>query len=601
MAVASDLSGYSDAMVVLAVAGVVVPLIRRLGVNPILGFIGLGAVLGPHALGGFLREMPFLSWFVVVDVHRVEGIAELGIVFLLFLIGLELSFARLMTMRRLVFGLGSLQILISLGVLAGLMMLGGIATTPAIILGACLALSSTAIVIELLSEKGKMTTATGRTGFSVLLAQDIAVIPILLFIGLLASGRGSLSASIGTALGQAAAALVVITVAGRVFIRPLFRVVASLKSADVFLATVLFVVVGSGFIAALFGMSMALGAFVGGLLLSETEYRKAVEALIEPFKGLLLGMFFFTVGMSIDLSSVVMAPVLLASAVAGIIIAKAAVVVVLGRLFAIPAAARIEAALLLAPSGEFAFVGIGAATAAGLIDPALSKVALTSVALTMVALPMLSAIGHRISLRLSRKMGAGQPPEPPPVMKGHAIVVGHGRVGKVVTGMLSRHGIPFIAVDGNAAEVSRDRRNGLSVYFGDATNPVFLHACGMDTATAVIITTGSRSAVDRITELARGMRADIPVIARAIDAGHARHLYKMGVTDAVPETIEASLHLSEASLVELGVPMGLVIASIHERRDEFRAELREHSGGRPMPGDRARGKRGAAGVPAGEA
>lgn len=598
MAVASDLSSYSDAMVVLAVAGVVVPLIRRLGVNPILGFIGLGAVLGPHALGGFLREMPFLSWFVVVDVHRVEAIAELGIVFLLFLIGLELSFARLMTMRRLVFGLGSLQILLSLGVLAGLMVLGGIPTTPAIILGACLSLSSTAIVIELLSEKGKMTTATGRTGFSVLLAQDIAVIPILLFIGLLASGNGSLSASLGKALGQAAAALVVITVAGRVFMRPLFRLVASLKSADVFLAAVLFIVVGSGFVAALFGMSMALGAFVGGLLLSETEYRKAVEALIEPFKGLLLGMFFFTVGMSIDLSSVVMAPVLLASAVAGIIIAKTTVVALLGRFFAIPAAARIEAALLLAPSGEFAFVGIGSATAAGLIEPALSKVALTSVALTMVALPLLSAIGHRINLRLTRKHGAGQPPEPPPAMQGHAIVVGHGRVGKVVTGMLSRHGIPFIAVDGNASEVARDRRDGQAVYFGDATNPVFLHACGMETATAVIITTGSRSAVDRITELARGMRADIPVIARATDAAHARHLYKMGVTDAVPETIEASLHLSEASLVELGVPMGLVIASIHERRDEFRAELREHSGGRPMPGDRARSKLSGPAMPA---
>lgn len=595
MAVASDLSSYSDAMVVLAIAGVVVPLIRRLGVNPILGFIGLGAVLGPHALGGFLKEMPFLSWFVVVDVHRVEGIAELGIVFLLFLIGLELSFARLMTMRRLVFGFGSLQILLSLGVLAGLMHLGGIETTPAIILGACLALSSTAIVIELLSEKGKMNTATGRAGFSVLLAQDIAVIPILLFIGLMASGTGGgLSASIGKALGQAAAALVVITVAGRVFMRPLFRIVASLKSADVFLATVLFVVVGSGFVAALFGMSMALGAFVGGLLLAETEYRKAVEALIEPFKGLLLGMFFFTVGMSIDLTSVIDAPLLLASAVAGIIIAKTTVVVVLGRLFGIPAAARIESALLLAPSGEFAFVGIGAATAAGLIEPALSKVALTSVALTMVALPLLAVLGHRISLRLTRKHASEQPPEPPPAMTGHAIVVGHGRVGKVVTGLLTKHGIPFIAVDGNAAEVARDRRDGHPVYFGDATNPVFLHACGMDTATAVIITTGLRSTVDRVTELSRGMRSDIPVIARATDAAHARRLYKMGVTDAVPETIEASLHLSEASLVELGIPMGLVIASIHERRDDFRAELREHSGGRPMPGDRARNKLAAA-------
>ena len=593
MAVASDLSSYSDAMVVLAVAGVVVPLIRRLGVNPILGFIGLGALLGPHALGGLIGEVPYVSWFVVVDVHRVEAIAELGIVFLLFLIGLELSFSRLMTMRRLVFGFGSLQILLSLALLAGLMWLGGIETPQAIILGACLALSSTAIVIELLSERNKMTTSTGRVSFSVLLAQDIAVIPILLLIGLMASGTGGgLSANIGKALAQAAGALALIVISGRFFVRPLFRVVAQLKSADVFLATVLFVVVGSGFVAALFGMSMALGAFVGGLLLSETEYRKAVEALIEPFKGLLLGMFFFTVGMSIDLSIILDAPVLLAVAVVAIIVAKTAVVVLLGRVFKISQGSSLEAALLLAPGGEFAFVGIGAAAAAGLIDGPLQRVALTSVALTMVALPILSALGDRISSRLNRKQGAA-PVEPPPEMKGHAIVVGHGRVGKVVTGMLAKHGIPFLAVEGNANELARDRRAGHDVYFGDATNPVFLHACGVEEASAVIITTGTRGTVDRVIEIVRGMRPDVPVIARATDAGHARHLYKIGVTDAVPETIEASLHLSEASLVELGVPMGLVIASIHERRDEFRAELRESSGGRPMPGDRARAGRAA--------
>lgn len=590
MAVAGDLSTYSDAMVVLAVAGVVVPLIRRLGVNPIIGFMGLGAILGPHALGSLIGSVPLTYWFVVVDVKRVQAISELGIVFLLFLIGLELSIARLMTMRRLVFGLGFLQVLISTLVLAGLLRLASVPTPQAIVLGACLALSSTAIVIELLSEKGRMTTATGRMSFSILLAQDIAVVPILLLIGLLSSGAGAgLSANIGKALLQATAALTLIALFGRFLLRPLFRLVASLRSADVFLATVLFVVVGSGFVAALFGMSMALGAFVGGLLLSETEYRKAVEALVQPFKGLLLGMFFFSVGMSIDLGIVLEQPLPFAFAVLTILLAKTSVVSLLGRAFGFPGAARLESALLLAPGGEFAFVGIGAATGAGLIEPALSRLALTSVAITMVALPALAVLGVRLSDRIAhRNRAADRPAEPPPQMSGHALVVGHGRVGKVVTGLLAHHGIPFIAVDGNAAELARDRRAGREVYFGDATNPVFLHACGVETATAVIVTTGTRASVDRVIEAVRMLSPGVPIIARATDAAHARHLYKIGVTDAVPETIEASLHLSEASLVALGVPMGHVIASIHERRDAFREELKESRGGRPAPGDRAR-------------
>lgn len=593
MAAAGDLSSYSDAMVVLAIAGVVVPLVRRIGVNPILAYMAMGAILGPHALGGLIGEMPLMQWFVVVDVKRAEAIAELGIVFLLFLIGLELSLSRLMTMRRLVFGLGTAQIVVSGVALAGLMKLAGVETSPAIILGACLALSSTAIVIELLSETGKMTTSTGRVSFSVLLAQDIAVIPILLLVGLLASNTGGgLSANIGKALVQAAAALSLITLFGRVFIRPLMRLVAQLRSADAFLATVLFVVVGSGFIAALFNMSMALGAFVGGLLLAETEYRKAVEALVDPFKGLLLGMFFFTVGMSIDPSILLRSPGLLLMLMVVIIVAKTLVTTLLARSFGINGPSSLEAALLLAPGGEFAFVGIGAAASAGLIAPELSRLALTAVALTMAVLPALAAIGSRISsIAATRKQSGAEPPEPPPQMRGHALVIGHGRVGKVVTDMLAKHSIPFLAVEGNASQLARDRRDGHEVYFGDATNPVFLHACGVDEASAVIITTGTRGTVDRVIEIVRGMNPSIPVISRATDASHARHLYKLGVTDAVPETIEASLHLSEASLVELGVPMGLVIASIHERRDEFRSELRESSGGRPMPGDRARSKR----------
>ncbi|MFM2280692.1 MAG: hypothetical protein RLZZ444_2923, partial [Pseudomonadota bacterium] len=303
MASPVNLGIYSDAMIVLATAGVLVPVISRIGVNPIIGYLAFGALLGPMGLGSHLETFPFLYWLTIVEPGNVSAIAELGIVFLLFLIGLELSFARLIALRRLVFGLGFLQIVLSAAALTLMARLVGLDMVPALLVGTSLSLSSTAMVIEILAAKRRMATIIGRTSFAVLLAQDIAVVPLLMLVGILAAGSTTnMAASIGMALLQAVASLAVIVLLGRVFIRPLFRLVGSLRSPEVFLAAILFVIVGAGFVASLFGLSMALGAFVAGLLLSETEYRKAVEAIVEPFKGLLLGVFFFTVGMSIDLA-----------------------------------------------------------------------------------------------------------------------------------------------------------------------------------------------------------------------------------------------------------------------------------------------------------
>jgi CPA2 family monovalent cation:H+ antiporter-2 len=576
----SNIGVYSDALVVLATAGLVVPVLRRFGVSPVLGYLAAGLVLGPLGLGSFIADLPFLYWMTIVDADNVSHIAELGVVFLLFLIGLELSLQRLITMRRLVFGLGLLQVVTCAVVIGGLMAWGtGRDPVTAIIIGASLSLSSTAIVLELLSHHGRLTSTVGRAAFSVLLAQDLVVIPILIFISIMGdNAHGSLLEGLTTALWQALLTVGIITVLGRLFLRPLFRFAAATKSNDLFIAATLFVIVGAGVAAQQAGLSMALGAFLAGLLLAETEYGKAIQATIEPFKSLLLGIFFFSVGMSIDVREVIHNPLWLALVVVAIIAVKAVLILGLARLFGLARSTAVEIGLLLGPGGEFAFVTIGAAVAAGLVEGPLARIALVATSLTMALLPLLAMAGRKLAPLLDAK-GA---PEPelvvtPEHLSGHAIVVGYGRVGKVTAALLTEHGVPFVAVDYDAASVTRDRRAGQRVYFGDAADPMFLRACGLEAARAVVITIQSRKAIDRVVEQVRALRSDVKIISRARDAEHARHLYEIGATDAVPETVEASLQLSEASLVALGVPMGPVIASIHQKRDDFRAELQKAS------------------------
>jgi len=582
MAATINLDAYTDALVVLGTAGIVVPLVRRWRISPVLGYMVAGALLGPLGIGAFKDQVHFLRWVTVIDASNVTLIAELGVVFLLFLIGLELSYARLTTMRRLVFGLGGLQVALSTAAIAGILALSGAGAAAAIIIGSCLALSSTAIVLEVLSGQRRMTTVAGRTSFSVLLAQDLAVVPILLLVAILGADRaGSVASSVGLALLQAAVALAAIVGIGRLLLRPLFRLVASADAAELFVAATLFVVVGAGVAAGAAGLSMALGAFVAGLLLAETEYRKAIETTIEPFKGLLIGIFFFTVGMAFDVRELAREPLWLFACVALLLAIKAAVLIGLARLFAVPWPAAIETGLLLAPAGEFAVVVLAAATSLKLVAAATASFTLTVTALTMALIPLLAIAARRIMGHLEK----GKPPDPvldiaPPLGgEGRAIVVGHGRVGQVVCDLLDVHGVPFLATDRDPGAVAEHRQRGREVYYGNATNPAFLKSCGLMQAPAVIVTIHDQAAIDEIVRVVRALRTDMLIVSRARDAAHARHLYAVGVTDAVPETIEASLQLSEAALVGLGVPAGPVIASIHDKRDQFRHELREAAGG----------------------
>jgi CPA2 family monovalent cation:H+ antiporter-2 len=485
-------------------------------------------------------------------------------------------------MRRLVFGLGGLQSLLctlSIGVIAW-----GFGQPPAaaLIIGASLALSSTAIVVELLSRQHRMAGVTGRTSFAILLAQDLAVVPLLFLIGVLGSREdGSIALGILLALGQAAIAVIVIGLVGRALLRPLFRLVASTDSPELFMAATLLIAVGAGVVAALAGLSMALGAFIAGLLLAETEYRRAIEAIIEPFKGLLLGVFFFSVGMHIELAQIWEQPLVMAAGVAALLIAKTALIAPLCRLWGLPWAASVEIGLLLAPGGEFAFIGIGMASLLNLVGAEVAATVLAVVSLTMALLPLLASAGRRLAARLE----TGNPSEPlatvlpPDDHAARVLVVGHGRVGQLVCDMLDHHKVPYLATDRDPALVSRWRKRGRPIYYGDVSNRLFLERCGIGEAPGVILTIDNYETVEEIVRTARARRPDVLIVARARDAQHARHLYTLGVTDTVPETIEASLQLAESALVGLGVPMGLVIASIHERREVVRKELQAAAGG----------------------
>ncbi len=578
MSTAIDLHAYQEPILFLATAGIVVPVFHRLKISPVLGFLAAGALLGPYGLGRLIPDYPWVDWLTFTNPEGTSRLAEFGVVFLLFTIGIELSWQRLRILRRQVFGFGTLQVLLcalALGLFA-FKVVDSIAA--AALIGIALALSSTAIVLPVLAEQKRLSSAAGRASFSALLFQDLAVAPILFAIAALDTRQPEVTMlSFGTALFQAALALAIIVGLGRLVLRPFFQMVSATKSPELFMAACLLVVMVTSLIAAVSGLSMALGAFIAGILLSETEYRRAVDTTIQPFKGLLLGVFFVSVGMSLDVVRFLGAPMTILAVATFLIAIKSVIIFWLSRPFGLNAPEAAETSLLLGPGGEFALVILGASMAAGLVPGEVGQNLLLVTTITMVAIPFLARLGRRLSRRLERKRPlnpeAAEPP--PPEEPGRVIVAGYGRVGQLVGDMLQRHKVPYLAIDMDPLRVAEERKAGKPVFFGDGAHAGFLHACGIEQARALVITLDTPSAIEAVVTAARQERSDITIVSRARDARHAAQLYELGVDDAVPETIEASLQLSEAVLADIGVPMGLVIASIHERRDEFRSFLKK--------------------------
>jgi CPA2 family monovalent cation:H+ antiporter-2 len=572
-----DSSLYKEALIVLGAAGVVIPLFHRLRVSSVLGFMLVGIVVGPYGLASLAPRLPFLSVITIADSDSIEPIARLGVVLLLFMIGLELSFERLRVMRRLVFGLGGLQLGVCASVLGGIAALSGYSRVSAVVIGFALAMSSTAVVVQVLAEEKRLNTPTGRASFAVLLFQDLAVVPILFALAALGpSAHAASAAGFGIAVGQALLSVAAIVALGRLVLRPLFRSVARTHSAELFVAACLLVVMTTGLLTEAAGLSMALGALIGGLLLAGTEYRRQVEVTIEPFKGLFVGVFLISIGMSLDIRTIGAHPLLVVGASIGMVLLKVLIIAPLARAFGQTWADSLHTGLLLGPGGEFGFVIVSVAIGEQMLEPETARIVLFVTAMTMATIPLLSKLNAVVSPRLVPKVEidpAIMVPEDT-AAPARVIIAGFGRVGQTVASMLDVHKVPYVAIDRDPDRVARQRKDGKRVYFGDMTQIELLRRLHLATATALVVTLDDTAAADALVAGARSERPDLLIVARARDAGHAAHLYRIGASDAVPETIEASLQLSEAVLVDLGVPMGPVIASIHEKRADLQAAIK---------------------------
>lgn len=548
----------------LGVAVVAAVLSRRLRASPVLGYLAAGVLIGPHALG------------LVHDVEQTEGLAHLGVVFLLFTIGLEMSLERMARMRRHVFGLGLLQVATTAAVLWAAARALGIAGDTALVLGAGLAFSSTAVVMRMLAERHEVGTRHGQVALSVLIFQDLAVVPLLALIPLLGVAEGGLAGAIGVSLLRAVVAIAVIVVAGRVLLRPLLRVVAAGRSPEVFTGTVLLLVLGVSWATEEAGLSMALGAFLAGMLIAETEFRHQFEGDIEPFRGLLLALFFVTVGMGIDPALVVREAPAVLGTVAGLLAIKALLLFGLCRLFGLPVGLSAGVSLTLAQGGEFAFVLFGLAGAAGVLPAGTGQVAAVAVAITMALTPLLVVAGRAVERRWSAPgAGTGALAAGTAELAGHVLVGGFGRVGQTMGRVLTAAGVPYVALDLDPGRVAAGRRAGLPVFFGDASRVEVLRAAGMQRAAAAVVTLDDVHGAERAVAAIRATLPDLPVVVRARDSGHHDSLARAGATRVVPEVVEGSLQLGGTVLELLGEGPHEVDAIL----DTFRADSYERLGG----------------------
>ncbi|MGI4877390.1 MAG: cation:proton antiporter, partial [Janthinobacterium lividum] len=567
MSIAFESEAFSDLMVVLGAAGMVIPAFAALRISPVVGFILVGVMVGPHGLGMLVTQFPALFYVTIAHAETLAPAAEIGVAMLLFALGLELTVDRLRTMRRLVFRLGPAQLALSAAAVALCLVPFHLGASATVALALALALSSTAVGLQLLSASGQMNSRTGRAAFGVFLFQDIAIAPILLLLNAAADASG-----FGIAIAKGLLTIAAIVVVGQVALRPLFLQAARTRSPELFLAAALVVVIGAAAAAAGGGMSPVIGALIAGVLLARTEYRRQVEAAIAPFQGLLLGVFLIWVGMRLDLGAVAANPLLVLGAVLGLCLIKAAVMALLLRLTGRPGGLSAHVALLLAAPSETSLIVIGAATAAGILAPAVADFALLTTGLSLAIAPLLGLAGAMLERRLGNVSAVDVTP-PPAAVPGRTVVIGFGRVGQMVAAMLDVHDRPYLAVDSDPDAVRRYREAGRPVIYGDARRHELLTSLGLDSAAAVVVTIDADASLDLLVGAIRSAHPTLCVVARARDSDHAAHLYSLGVTDAVPETVESSLQLAEAVLVDLGVPMGLVIASIHQKRADLRAAI----------------------------
>jgi len=568
MALGLENQGFSDALVILGAAGLVIPAFARFKISPVIGFILVGLLVGPSMLGGLVPRYPWLSYITISDPHAIEPFAELGIILLLFSIGLELSFKRIWSMRGAVFGTGAAQ-LIGAGLILGVALhFTGIGWVGAIGLGLALAFSSTALVLPIAGTAGPV----GRSAFAMLLFEDLALVPIIFGLAALAPGASGGLESIADVLLRGGLTVAALFVGGRFVLPRLFAQAARTKSPELFLAASLLVVIVASLATAAAGLSPIMGALLAGLLIAETDYHSEVEVMTAPFKGLALGVFLITIGLRLDLKMILADWPALLLAIFGVVVVKALVTFGLLKLAGVRTGPSAETGVLMGSPSETTLIVLGTAAQIRLIAPETANFWQTVTAIGLTITPLLATLGRLAARRIERRTDSVAEEDIPDEGPG-TVVIGFGRVGRMVADMLAVHGRRYIAVEADIDAVKAGRAEGYPVLFGDVSRPELIDRLRLGHADALVLTMDDPVLGVRLTRRVRGWVPGLTIIARARDTAHAAQLYRAGATDAVPETLESSLQLSEAVLVDLGVAMGPVIASIHEKRDELRKEI----------------------------
>jgi CPA2 family monovalent cation:H+ antiporter-2 len=530
-----ETGGYLLEVIVLLCAAVVsVSLFQRFGLGAVLGYLVAGAVIGPSGLA------------LVADVAVVQALGELGVVFLLFMVGLELPFDRIRVMQARSFAMAAAQVFVTAAAIAALAVLFGQPAVSAAVLGGALALSSTAIVLRMLVDRGDLNSRFGRSCFAVLLVQDMMVGPFLVLAIALGQGGDELGLEVGAAVLKAVVAVMAILGLGRIVLRHVFQQVAAAHDPDVFIALSLVVVLASGLLTKMAGLSMGFGAFLAGMLLAETHYRHQVAADIQPFRGLLLGVFFMSVGMSVDFLLTVQKAGLVIGLALGLLVLKAVILCGLGLLSGMRPAQAINLGVLLSQGGEFAFVLLGAALGVGVVSSDVAHILVVVVALTMMATPFLATLGRMLEQQIERRtvVELEARPEEAEELSDHVVIAGYGRVGAAVAAQLKAAGADFIAVDLNPHRINAARAAGLPVYYGDATRPEILEAVHVERARALVVAVDNPQIALRTVSMVRYIFPELKVYARAHDDAHAQDLARAGADTVVPEMVATGHQLA---------------------------------------------------------
>ncbi|PQM27395.1 sodium:proton exchanger [Sphingopyxis lindanitolerans] len=570
MSIETEASSLGNALVVLGAAGIVIPAFARFRITPVIGFILVGLLVGPSGLGALAGQYPWLKHVTIRSAEDIALFGEFGIILLLFSIGLELSFRRLWQLRKLVFGAGAAELLLSGAILGGVLYMIGTLSGPAALgLGLALALSSTALVLPIAGTK----SAVGQASFAMLLFEDLAIVPIIFVLGALAPSTGGHHAELLlTTLWQGALVVAALAIGGWFLLPRIFAQAARAKDPELFLAASLLVVIVAALATAAVGLSPIVGALLAGLMIAETEYHGEVEAITAPFKGLALGVFLISVGMGLNLATIARNWPALVVAVVGVVVVKA---VVTAALLRFSGSARrstaAEVGLLMSSPSETTLIVLATAFQAQLISRATAEFWQLVTAIGLTITPLLARIGHDVARRIEMGNSDVENEEETPPRR--TVIVGFGRVGRIVAELLREHDRPYIAVDADIDTVAAARRDGFIARYIDVGRPGSLSKLGIENADAVVLTMDDPVQQLRMTRRLRGKYPDLPIISRARGADHAAALYQAGATDAVPETLESSLQLAEAVLIDLGVAMGPVIASIHDIRAKMRHDI----------------------------